>query len=353
MGRRVQWVTAGIDVSAATLSVAVRGSDNVVREYTVSNDDAGHRTLCRILKKDRRPVRVAMEATGNYHFDLAMVLAGQLRIEVMVVNPKAARKFAEAQMRRAKTDRVDAHVLLEFLERMEFTRWLAPSEAFMRFRILGRHLTSLIVQRVAAQNRLHAARAIKLTPSVVIDDIQDHIDGLSKRIDTVQAEALATLRLDADLLERFNALVSIPGVADRSGIQILAELATLPQDMTPDEVVAHAGLDPRPRQTGNTDPRRGISRVGNPRLRGALYMPAVVAAKHSPAVTAWYHKLLDREKLPLVAQVAVMRRLLRVAWVLTVRRQTWSDELFRPRCDATRMNQSFTAHPTPSEEISP
>ena len=293
-------------MSAATLSVAVRGSDNVVREYTVSNDDAGHRTLCRILKKDRRPVRVAMEATGNYHFDLAMVLAEQLRIQVMVVNPKAARKFAEAQMRRAKTDRVDAVVLLEFAERMEFTKWIAPSETFLSFRILGRDLTSLIAQRVAEQIQLHAASASKFTPAVVLDDIQDHIDALSKRIDTVQAQAVAALRLDADLLERFNALTSIPGIAERSGIQILAELGTLAQDMTPDEVVAHAGLDPRPRQTGTTDPRRGISRVGNPRLRGALYMPALVAAQHSPAVSSWYRGLLAR--VPLVAQVAVMRR---------------------------------------------
>ena len=352
MGRKVREVTAGIDVSAATLSIAVRNREGVVHEYTVSNDDAGHRTLCRILKKDRRPVRVAMEATGNYHFDLAMALAAQPHIEVMVVNPKAARKFAEAQMLRAKTDRVDARVLLEFVERMEFSKWIAPSEAFMRFRILGRHLTSLIAQRVAEQNRLHAARAIKLTPEVVIDDIQDHIDALSKRIDTVQAEALAALHLDADLLERFNALVSIPGVAERSGIQILAELATLAQDMTPDEVVAHAGLDPRPRQTGTTDPRRGISRVGNPRLRGALYMPALVAAKHSPAVAAWYHQLLDRNKLPLVAQVAVMRRLLRVAWVLMVRRQTWCDDLFRPRAGAST-DRSVTVSSMRPAEISP
>lgn len=353
MGRKVREVLAGIDVSAATLSLAVRGRDGAVREYTVNNDAAGHRTVCRILKKDRRPVRVAMEATGNYHFDLAMVLAAEPRIEIMVVNPKAARKFAEAQMRRAKTDRVDAVVLLEFLERMEFTKWIAPSGTFLRFRILGRHLTSLITQRVAEQNRRHAAGASKFTPEVVLDDIADHIDALSKRIDAVQAQALAALRLDADLLERFNALTSIPGIAERSGIQILAELGTLAQDMTPDEVVAHAGLDPRPRQTGTTDPRRAISRVGNPRLRGALYMPALVAAQHSPAVSSWYRGLLDREKLPLVAQVAVMRRVLRVAWVLMVRRQTWREELFMPRRRAPTTSHLEPVAPSRFNEISP
>jgi transposase len=283
-----------------------------------------------ILTKARKPVYAAMEATGNYHLDAALALKSDPRIHLMVVNPKAARKFAEAQMRRAKTDQVDAYVLLEFVERMEFVEWNPPPEALLQFRMLGRHLTSLIEERVAVENRLHAASATRVAPNFIIDDLKEAIDQLAHRIDEVQAEASAALKRDPILQEKFAALTSMPGIAERSGIQILAELAVLAEDMTPDEVVAHAGLDPRPRQSGSTDPRRAISHVGNSRLRAALYMPAITAARHSPAVSAWYASLRARDKLPLVAQVAVMRRLLRVAWVLTVRRTTWSEDGFRP-----------------------
>jgi transposase len=331
MGRKTKEVRAGIDVSAAKLVVAVRGPSGEVREYNINNDASGHKTLVSILTKARKPVYVAMEATGNYHIDAALALTAHPRIHLMVVNPKAARKFAEAQMRRAKTDHVDANVVLEFLERMEFVEWQAPAETLLQFRSLARHLTSLIEERVATKNRLTAAKATRITPSFIIDDLEEAIDQLSQRIDEVQAEALEAVQRDPNVAQKFVALTSMPGIADRAGIQILAELAMLPEDMTPDEVVAHAGLDPRPFQSGTMDLKRGISRIGNARLRGALYMPAVTASQHSPAVAAWYESLTDRNKKPLVAQVAVMRRLLRVAWVLTVRRTTWNEDLFRPK----------------------
>ena len=350
MGRRTRVVTAGIDVSAAKLVVVLRKPGGEVRECIVDNDAKGHKTLVSILTKARKPVYVAMEATGNYHLDAALALKSDSRIHLMVVNPKAARKFAEAQMRRAKTDRVDAYVLLEFVERMEFIEWNRPLEALLQFRMLGRHLTSLIEERVAVENRLRAARSTQVTPAFVIDDLEKAIEHLARRIDEVQKEALEASQRDPILAEKFAALTSIPGVADRSGIQILAELAVLAEDMTPDEVVAHAGLDPRPRQSGSSDPRRSISHVGNSRLRGALYMPAMAAALHSPAVSTWYDSLRDRDKPALVAQVAVMRRLLRVAWVLTIRRATWSNKLFLPQQQRPRAS-TFTE--TQIDAISP
>jgi transposase len=350
MGRKTREVRAGIDVSAAELVVAVRGSDGGVRAYTVDNNAKGHETLIAILTKARKPVYVAMEATGTYHLDAALTLASNPRIHVMLVNPKAARKFAEAQMRRAKTDRVDAIVLLEFVERMEFIEWNRPTDAVLQLRMLGRHLTTLIEERVAVENRMHAVRATQVTPTFIIADLQKAIDQLSDRIDRVQAEALDAVQRDHTLMEKFAALTSIPGIAKRSGIQILSELAVLAEDMTPDEVVAHAGLDPRVRQSGSSDPRRSISHVGNNRLRAALYMPALTAARHSPAVSSWYGSLIARDKIRLVAQVAVMRRLLRVAWVLTVQRANWSDELFRPKPRATREAVPVEPH---REQISP
>jgi transposase len=347
MGRKTREIRAGIDVSAAKLAAAIRGSGGEVREYVIDNDAKGHKTLIAILTKQRKPVYVAMEATGTYHLDAALALTSNPRIHLMLVNPKAARKFAEAQMRRAKTDRVDAVVLLEFVERMKFVEWNRPGDAALQVRILGRHLTTLIEERVAVENRLHAAKATQVTPRFIIDDLERAIDHLRHRIAQVEAQAIEAVQRDPVLAEKFAALTSIPGVATRSGIQILAELALLAEDMTPDEVVAHAGLDPRVRQSGTSDPRRSISHVGNNRLRAALFMPAMTAARHSPAVSDWYDSLIARDKLRLVAQVATMRRLLRVAWVLTVRRATWNDELFRPKQRATRAAISVERHLDP------
>ena len=109
----------------------------------------------------------------------------------------------------------------------------------------------------------------------------------------------------------FGLLVTVKGIARASAIQILGELALLPVDMTARQWVAHAGLDPRHHESGTSiakQPR--ISRVGNARLRSALYMPALVAIRYEPGIGAFYRMLVDRGKKPMQAITAVMRKLL-------------------------------------------
>ena len=85
--------------------------------------------------------------------------------------------------------------------------------------------------------------------------------------------------------------------------------------MTPPQWVAHAGLDPKPKESGTTINRpRRISKGGNKYLRTALYMPALVAIRHHQNVKAFYDKLIARGKKPLQAIVAVMRKLLHAIW---------------------------------------
>jgi transposase len=324
-------VFAGIDVSAKELVVAlVRGKGEVLR-MTFSNCADGHRKLARALTHKGGASRVVLEATGNFHLDPALVLAAEPTVEVMVVNPMAARRFAQAQMRRAKTDKVDALVLLEFAQRMACERWVPPSEAALELRAVTRHLAGLTAHQTVLKNQLAAAKATSTTPAYIHDDLLAQLEAVAQRISACHREALRVASADPELSRRLESLTSIPGIAARSGVQILGELCVLAVDMSPDEVVAHSGLDPRPKQSGTTNPQRKISKMGNSRLRGALYMPAVTASRCSPAVSAWYSKLTEKGKPPFVAHVAVMRRMLRVAWVLMTRSTTWTEELFRPR----------------------
>ena len=117
---------AGIDVGATTLMLATRAHGNTHKPRGFENDPAAHAALIQALRQ-AKVARVCLEATGTYHLDVAAALhdAG---FEVMVVNPKAARRFAEAMMSRAKTDPVDAALLAEFAERMPFTPWARPAD---------------------------------------------------------------------------------------------------------------------------------------------------------------------------------------------------------------------------------
>src|SRR3981189_2509488 len=88
---------------------------------------------------------------------------------------------------------------------------------------------------------------------------------------------------------------SIPGIAQVSAMQLLAELSTLPSDLTVREWAAHSGLDPAHEISGSSvrkAPR--ISRAGNRHLRRALYMPALVASRCDPHMRAFCESLLSR-----------------------------------------------------------
>jgi transposase len=104
-----------------------------------------------------------LEATGIYSLDLAFALDAAEGIEVAVLNPKVANRFAQT-IRRSKTDAADAEVLAEYTHRMPFTGWVAPSANSMRLRSIVRHVESLSVQSAQNQNRLHAAQGSTSTP---------------------------------------------------------------------------------------------------------------------------------------------------------------------------------------------
>jgi transposase len=122
---------------------------------------------------------------------------------------------------------------------------------------------------------------------------------------------MALVRQDDLLRKRFELLVSIPGIAQVSAMQLLAELSTLPSDLTVREWVAHSGLDPAHEISGSSVRKASrISRAGNRHLRRALYMPALVASRCDPHAKAFFESLLARKKARLQALIAVARKLL-------------------------------------------
>jgi transposase len=281
------------------------------RRKRVSNSPEGHEQLVAWLTASDAPVRLVLEATGNYSLDLALTVHASDNIELMVANPSATRQFAGAQMRRSKTDRVDADVLADFAARMAYVAWEPPKEAVLELRGIARRMQALTVERTRERARLHQAHVTRTTPAVVINDIEVNIRHLERRIDEMLRQALRIVRAHARLKAALARLTSLRGIAEKSAVMILPEILILPDDMSVRQWVAHAGLDPRKFTSGDSvEKRERISKVGNVRLRRALYMPALVAIRWEPNVGAFYKELIARGKKPIVAVVAVMRKLL-------------------------------------------
>ena len=303
---------AGIDVSHKDVVIVVSVNGKARKAKIFENTASGHKAIITSLSKLKGEVRVCIEATGIYHFDLAVALSRAESIEVMVINPRASHNFAKVLMKRSKTDAVDAEILAIYCERMSFEVWLRPADENITLKAFSRRIATLNKLKTQTKNQLHALTATEETPALVIEHTRELIDILVKQIETLRASALELIQQHPNLTEAFRLITSIKGIAEASGIQILAELMILPQDMNARQWVAFAGLDPRVFESGSSVSKKPrISKAGNKFIRQALYMPALVATRFDPHIKGYYAHMIDDNGLKKMQAIcAVMRKLL-------------------------------------------
>lgn len=300
----------GVEVSSSELVVA-RSAKHGVELQHFANTFQGHRALLSTLTRGGQRVRVVLEATGLYALDVALALSSHGQVELMVANPRAVRHFAQAMMQRSKTDRLDAVVLLEFAERMPFTRWTRPEPNRLALWAIARRLETLRDICTAEKNRAHAAAVSRAIPGDVRRCIAQSMRFLEREMKKLRRRALELIAADEPLQQRYALLRSIPGFGEISAVQTLAELLLVPVDRDVRQWVAYAGLDPREYTSGTSVHKHTrISKVGNAHLRRALYMPALVASRCEPHLRAFYTHLVARGKGKRQALLAVARKLL-------------------------------------------
>ena len=306
-------VFAGIDIAAKSFDLVIRcnGKNRAVErfEQTPEGHDKAARKLATLS-----PERVVMEATGIYFLDLALRLY-EAGLKISVINPKSFHRFAELKLNGTKTDAIDSALLAEYGERMEPRLWTPPATEHLALRDIGRQINRLIHARTQAKNRLHALRASKGTPALLVEDEQEGVEWLDCRINRLSQAAKELILQSQTLEEPWHNMMAAKGIGEASAIAILAELAVLPEQMKSPQVSRHAGLDVRLTQSGTSVNKPGrLHRAGNAYLRSALFMPAMCAARYQPETKAFYDALLARGKKKRQAQCAVMRKYLTGLW---------------------------------------
>jgi transposase len=321
---------AGIDVSAATVEAMRVGTDGRSAVEQFPNTAAGHRRVRRWLVAGGGAVRVALEATGVYHRALTRALAASAGIEVMVANPRAVAAFAQALQPRTRTDRTMANVLCAYAQHMPFHPWRAPGAAAQQLQMVARRLAQLTAAQTEEKNRLHALTTDGEAPAAVVRDVRHQLRSLERRLGTLTREAQRLIDSEPVLQRAYHHLISIPGIAQTSAIQLLGEVAVWPPDLTVRQWVASAGLDVRVVQSGTSvHSRPRLSKVGNARIRAALYLPALTALQYEPHVRVFHQQLLARGKAPQQAVAAIMRKLLHAIYGMLKADADWDGARFR------------------------
>ena len=292
-------VFVGIDVSKARLDVHVLPSGEA---FALGNDPAGISALCARLA-ELGPVLVVLEATGGLQERAAAALAAE-GLPVAVVNPRQVRDFARSLGRLAKTDRLDAAVLAEFAARVRPEPRPLPDAARQALIDLVTRRRQLVEMRATEKTR-RAQIAPALRPG-----LDAHLAWLNQALDALDHDISGALRQSPVWRVEHDLLAQIPGIGPVSCATLLAKLPELGR-LSRRKIAALVGLAPMNRDSGR---KRGVRRTigGRSSVRKALYMAALTATKHNPAIKLFYDRLRAAGKPAKIALTACMRKLLTI-----------------------------------------
>lgn len=293
-------MVVGVDVAKEGVEVATRSGS--LGKF--ANDSDGHTALAAKLVAGSL---VVLEATGGYEAALACALQAA-GMAVAVVNPKQVRDYAKGLGQLAKTDRIDAALLVDFglmlQTRRDLQRYLKPvvEEAAQDLAAWVTRRRQLLAMLQAEQQRLGMARA-KVRPS-----IKALIKSIKQQLDQVEAEMTAHVREHYHELDRL--LQSTNGIGPVTSATLIAELRELGQ-LGPRQIAALVGVAPIARESGRWKGRRWIQ-GGRFEVRRVLYMATLTAVRHNAVIRTFYQRLLAAGKVRKVALVACMHKLLRI-----------------------------------------
>lgn len=284
-----------VDVSKATLEIK---TDHV--SFSVSNTIAGLKKLIKKLKLNEN-LFVICEATGGYE-RLLMNTMHDAGIPICRANPARIRAFARSEGVRAKTDPIDALMILRFAKEKDLRPTIsAEPERKKLAALLDRrhHLTDQIAQE---KNR------IQNSPEEIHDSINRMLKILKEEIDAIEDLIRETIRSHALMSAQMECLMQIKGVGKVTAWVIVAFLGEIDK-LTRNQLVALAGIAPFNRDSGIFKGKRKII-GGRGKVRAALYMATVTASMHNPVIKEYVDGLRARGKPFKCAIVAGMRKML-------------------------------------------
>ena len=300
----------GIDVAKRTLQVSLLRPDRKRRHKSFGNAPTGHQALLHWRQREGvARVHACLEATGSYGEAVATTLVDGGHV-VSIVNPAAVKAFAASQLRRTKTDRVDADVLVDFCLAHQPAPWTPWPVEVRALQGLVRRADAVQDMLVQERNRLAAGDAV----APVRASLERHIGMLETELRDLHRQIGDHLDQHPSLRAQRDLLVTIPGLGTATIARLLAECRSITAFDTARAYAAFSGLVPRERQSGTLRGRPRLAKLGSARLRKALYFPALTAMRCNPTLAAFSAKLRAAGKHNMVIIAAVMRKLLHVAY---------------------------------------
>lgn len=292
----------GVDVAKDKLDVAWRGNVNYSHQQ-FDNNLEGFTTFLGWLNQQTACPWVCMEATGHYSELLAEYLT-EHGIKVSIINPLQIKQFARSKLTRNKNDILDARVIAQYGEANQPRIFQPRSQNQKELKDLIKLVDTLKAQVIQLKNQLHSTQG-----AIAKQSITSLINALEAKIIELEKQLAELVDAEQHLSTRFALLLSIKGVGKLTAYKILAQTPDIGIYQKAKQFAAAIGATPKQNQSGKFQGKTTISRLGDARLRKALYMAALVAKRYNPVLKSFAERLKQRGKAPKAIICAVMRKL--------------------------------------------
>ena len=329
-----QTITIGLDVAKANFEAAVaQAGQSDVRALTdkpIERSRKGARLLLAAIDATGATLelagveaRVVMESTGSYSRQLAeWLIEERPELKIAIVNPAFIKYHAKGLGARNKTDKADAKAIACYGAERKTHWYEMPDETLARLRALSRERDALIKHSTQLQNRMQETYD---APREARKAQQALLRTLERESDRLEAAMKKTLTDDGRWRIHYERLLTIPGIGSLTAMVVLAELGDLRRFNRSRQLGAYAGVHPQIAESGKQKPKSHLCKMGNARVRQALYMSAMAVIGKRNALGGAYDRLVSRGKPKLVSLCAISRRQLLIMRSLMIHETTYND----------------------------
>ena len=313
----------GIDIAKETFAARlVQRGESIAPVSEVKmfpNTTGGYQscaTWTQQLGAEPAHTNVVLEATGVY-WEACAVDLHHRGYHVSVVNPAQIKHFIRSVLQRGKSDSIDAELIARFGALMKPRLWTPPPPFAEHLQLIIRQRDAYVGMLTQERNRLHALRHRVNCPASVMRMTEDHIQFLEQRVEELERSFKDTIKQLPEWSQLFTLLTSITGIGQITAAVLLTETQAFESFHSARQITAYAGIAPAPYSSGTSvfhAPR--ISKIGNARLRHALYLAALSASRFNPLMRPVYQRLVAKGKPSKVARVAIARKLLITAFAV-------------------------------------
>ncbi|MBB5320169.1 IS110 family RNA-guided transposase [Marinobacter oulmenensis] len=307
-------VNVGVDVGKANLDIALHPSGQF---YTIPNTEAHIRRFVRILK-NYEIERIVVEASGRYEHALVQA-CDKAGLPIIIVNPISVRRYAQAIGVLAKTDRIDAQVIAQYAATLKPEIKPIPDKTSQKIKDLLVRRSQLLEMSTMEKNRL------QILPKPLHRSIKSLLRMLQNQIETVTRQIEQEVAKVDQWRTKMEIMTSVPGVGKVLAYTFLSELPEL-GSLNRKEIAALVGVAPINRDSGKLNGKRRI-RGGRHRVRTVMFMAMLSSIQCNPVFKRFYERLKAQGKIPKVALIACMRKMIVVINTMIKNQESWRGEM--------------------------